>query len=120
VSPYVFVLAALAAYRLTRFVVDDSLLQGPRRWVFRRFPPDQVWVAGFQAEHGRERPHKLGQLLDCTYCTGFWMAGLVLLVVWALGYLNADPVESFMFVALWWALAGAQALLNAIDHRLNR
>jgi hypothetical protein len=123
VSPYVFVLAALAAYRLARFVVHDSLLEDARRWVFRRFPPDQVWVQGFQAEHQRTRPHKLGQLLDCTYCLGFWISGLVLVAAYALGHVPAvtDNDSGYAtFVALWWALAGAQALLNAIDHRLTR
>lgn len=113
-DPWPFAVAVLAAYRLTRFLVHDTLLLDARRWLFRRYPPDEQWAAAF----GHQRAHKLGQLVDCHYCTGFWMSGLVLA-----GAIAAGAVEThrpLVVVALWWALAGAQALANTIDARLGR
>lgn len=111
-APFTFVLVALAAYRLTRFVVADSLLAPQRRWLFERFPPSQ----GLANVFGKDHPSRLGQLIDCPYCIGFWISGLCLWVADALGYVHVGVAT---FLALWWAVAGAQAMLNAADRRLS-
>jgi len=120
VDPWPFVIAALASYRLTRFVVTDSLPDPVRRRIFRRFPPDEMWAKAFpRVRKGQPvvRVSKVGQLLDCPFCTGWWMAGLSLAVAYALGYTSTRPAT---LLGLWWALAGAQGLLNALDGRLSR
>lgn len=105
----VVVLVALAAARVTRFVVLDDLLEPWWRTRFlERFP---------QTRPGEEPKwrNKLGDLVSCGYCTGFhvsWaMVGVAHLVRLASWPLKWDLV-------LVWAVAGVQMLLNAIDARL--
>lgn len=100
VKPYVFAVAVLAAYRITRFVIADSLLGSIRARWFIRWPP-----TGSQS-------HPLGQLLDCSYCTGFWVSAAVFAVAYWGGRVG------FLLLAVW-AVAGGQALLSAADRRIN-
>jgi hypothetical protein len=111
----VFLLLSLAAYRVTRFFVDDSLAGGNPRsgsefglWLDRwgRTPDgdDRVWWRG-----------RLTDLWGCTYCLGAhvsWILTCLWLWVWP-WQLGRDGWLTAV------ALAGAQALLNAADHRLN-
>jgi hypothetical protein len=79
---------ALAAHRVTRLLVEDTILDRPRSWVAFHSHP------------------KVDELLSCPWCTGFWVslawAGAFLL--WPLGTLAA---------ALPWALSSAVGLLAA-------
>lgn len=128
----VFVLVVLAAYRATRFVVDDSLIEGARHRWFLRFPPDEYYrrwsregtTAGPESvvtttwvlHADPVRPvHKLGQLMDCAYCTGWWASGVVLACFAAFGLVD----WRWRSVAFWPAVAGGQGLLNALDTKLN-
>lgn len=102
------VLAALgfASYRVTQLVVWDSILDGWRQrlelWHARRF-------------ESKARTF-VRDLLKCTYCTGFhvsWLTVLVYLLAtgkWATGFggFLLFGVQSF-------AVAGIQALLNRWD-----
>ncbi len=93
-------LCGLAAYRLTRLAVLDSLTEGLRdRW-WRRFGQDT----------------KPGELAGCSYCAGWWVSGLVLLTAAGLGF----APWRWRTVALWPVVAGGQALLSALDERLDR
>lgn len=91
---------ALASYRVTRLVVTDDIVQPARKLWFRRFPLDT----------------KPGTLFSCTYCAGFWVSGLMLLVAHLTGFARW-PVRYDL--VLWWTVSGAQALLNALDARLD-
>jgi hypothetical protein len=115
VDPWLFVLLALIAYRVTRFLVDDSAIGGNyasgsevgeliHRWARDRDGNDRVWWRG-----------RLADLAGCTYCLGFWVSlTVVCLRLWAWPWqLGADGWTTAI------ALAGAQALLNAIDHKVN-
>jgi hypothetical protein len=103
VTPALVLIAmTFAAYRLTRFLVEDSLLDRPREAILTKYPPNT---------------HKLGTLLSCVFCAGWWISGamlglahLVCLANWSLKY---DLV-------LWWAVAGGQALLSSLDGKLNQ
>jgi hypothetical protein len=54
---------ALATYRITRLLVTDGICDRPREAVLARL---------------REREHtKLVELVECPWCTGFWVAGAV-------------------------------------------
>lgn len=92
------VLDALATYRLTKLVTDDSLLDGPRdavvRWSFIRSwrgplddplqrtlrwegqPVDTTPEPGEWADYARADPTapKLATLLTCRWCAGMWVA----------------------------------------------
>lgn len=95
-----FLLVALAAYRITRLVTTDTILDRQRDWVAVRF-----------GQLG-----KLHTLVTCPFCAGFWVSCAVL------GFaLGADlvrlPWEWAIIVA--WSIAGAQALCSSIDAKLN-
>lgn len=75
------VVVALAAYRLTRVVVEDTISASFRAWLWRHaYEP-----AGFDTRLEREvsyRRHgrvgwvweKAFQLATCPHCTGFWLS----------------------------------------------
>lgn len=112
IGPPAFVLLALACYRIVAFFVADSLIgfneasgsmtgMTLRNWARDTDGNDKVWWRG-----------RLYDLLSCTFCLGAhvcWIATCLWLWVWPWqlgreGWLTAI------------ALAGAQALLNALDH----
>lgn len=99
-TPLVFVLAAFAAARITRFVTEDELAEPIRGAWWRRFPAGS----------------KTGDLIACPYCIGWWISGAVLAVAMGVGFVELR----WRSVLYWPAIAGAQALLNAIDMRLAR
>jgi len=68
-----FAVDALAAYRLTRLVVDDSILDGPRGRMLGRLdePTGPAWAL------------KLGEGLRCYWCVGMWAAAAVTAARWA-------------------------------------
>lgn len=117
-TPYEFFIVAGAAYRLTRFVVFDSLagfnLESGSA-MSRRL---DVWA---WTADGKERPgfggwlrDKVGNLLVCPYCVGFHVSWLLLCFwvrVWPWDLGTLGWVTAF-------AVAGAQSMLNVIDRRL--
>ena len=132
-----FALCALAAYRATRLIVSDTILDRPRERLFDRFPPDgdraklrvdwARWgsrpaggafmlprtpdVERFPPD-GYRPVSKVGQLLECQFCAGVWLSALTVGAVWC--------VLSLPLPALWFVgVMGAQALLSATDARLS-
>lgn len=88
------VVYALAAYRLTRFLVEDHLFEGVREWVWKRWNPGT----------------KLGYLFTCYWCMGFWMSSLIVV-----GYIL---IPSVMFiVALVLALSASAGIISKIVDR---
>lgn len=53
------VILSLAVYRVTRLIVQDSILEPVRDRIFRRFNPQRS---------------SLGYLLTCTWCMSLWVA----------------------------------------------
>lgn len=112
------VVLGLAGYRLTRLLVLDTILDGPRGWVLHQLacPPEGTTRATSPTVLGptnRRRPRgralraKLAELLQCTYCVGVWvMLGLAAWWHWA------PQARWAVFVA---AAMGLQALLNGWD-----
>lgn len=114
VEPLAFLILCLAAYRATRFVVWDSLIgahpdtgtpfaKALDTWAWKPDGSDRSWVRG-----------KVGGLLSCPFCAGFWISLLIAclwlrLWPWELG------VEGWL-VAL--AVAGGQSLLNVADRKM--
>src|SRR4051794_15930110 len=49
----------------------------PRKWFYRRFPPDPATA---QLVHA-QGVHKLGMMIACPWCSGFYISGLVVLAV---------------------------------------
>lgn len=83
-----FVVVALAAYRLTRLVRNDLLFASWRHRWYRRFPPNAHYQAmvnqpgrGWVQSPNPIRPiHPLGQLIDCAWCCGFWITAALVAV----------------------------------------
>ena len=98
-----FVLALLAVYRLAQLVALDD---GPGAVFHRLRSFFGERAAG--AEMGSFR-WSLAELVNCPYCLGVWFSAMI-----AFALYPANPVDYVLYVL---ALAGAQALLQAIGDR---
>lgn len=95
-TPFALVLIALASARLTRLVTTDTILDPPRDWLLLRLPTRS----------------KIATLIECNYCTGFWVT-LATVLIW----------HGWGTVGRWvvwvWAAAAVQMIVNAIDSALD-
>lgn len=104
---WLFVLLALASYRVTRLVTTDKITEP----IFDRlrFGLERRWYA----KHGPEGSDthfnsKLAFLLSCPWCLGFWVSGagtLLVSLVYGLDY----PVLT------WLAVSTVVGLLGQLD-----
>lgn len=79
----IFVLNALLVYRVTRFVIEDTLIDGIRNKVLG-------WIVGSQVEMGPDGMpklripslwrRKLRELLTCPYCLSAYVAAAATIV----------------------------------------
>lgn len=108
----------LAAYRVTRLITDDTLLNRPREWFFRRYPPDADYASlqrktlsesgasYWQRESSPVRKVSMwGELMWCAYCIGFWISGAVVALV--------NVFVSVRVPVLWWWATSAAVGLTA-------
>lgn len=84
-------LTALAAHRLTRLVVEDTILDGPRMWLVNRAPDG-----------------KIATLITCPWCAGFWLSGVVVLLV-------AATTNLPLPLLVWPAVATVVGLLSLLE-----
>lgn len=83
-------LVGLAAFRMSRLVALDTIIDQQRHAFFRRFPPDEdysryVRTVGKDGEKGEwqvaatpRRPlSKVGQLVICPWCTSVWFCAAI-------------------------------------------
>jgi Protein of unknown function (DUF1360) len=54
------VLLTLATYRLSRIIIEDTIMERFRHFVWRHFPYDKT----------------IGYLITCYWCMGFWISSL--------------------------------------------
>ena len=94
VDGWTFFLLALASFRITRLIVFDRITEFIRRPFF-----DEIVEKN---EMGQEE-----ELLDCYWCTGFWVSLLLFLLYWFFPQV-AEPV------ILVFALAGAAAIIETV------
>lgn len=95
-----FILLSFAAFRGARLVVEDSLFDRQRTWLYERY----------------ER-RKWAELLVCPYCVGVWLAAF-LLYAWFHPYIADVAIGRWLVWLL--AVSGVQALASSIDARLGR
>lgn len=86
------VFLVLAAYRLTRLIVIDTIFDGPRDKIYDWLSPKGV--VG----------DKLSYLISCTWCAGVWIS---LGVYWLY-------TREFDFIGIA-AVAGGQGMLHALE-----
>lgn len=85
-----FLILSLAAFRLTHLVTTDAIADGFRSKVWSKYPPST----------------KIGYLITCNWCTGFWVSLFV-----AVGYLTL-PLATLV-VSLVLAISAAIGLISA-------
>jgi hypothetical protein len=88
------ILLSLAAFRLTRLVTTDTVTDGIRNQIWKKFPPST----------------KLGYLITCNWCTGFWVSLL-------LGCLWLVIPEALTVVSLVLAVSALVGLISAWSER---
>ena len=64
----VFAILSLAAYRITHFIVADTLFEPVRDKIWKKFPPNT----------------KIGYLFTCYWCMGFWISLFVVVLAYLL------------------------------------
>lgn len=95
--PFALLVVTLAAYRATRLVTTDTLFGSWRARWFLRYPPT-----------GRDA-HPLGQLIDCPWCIGWWIAGVAVTVAAVVHVLPWRP-STWLFA---WPAASAGVGITA-------
>lgn len=111
-TAFQYALVVLAAYRITRFLVKDSLIGfGPDsgsktsvrldRWAYNEDGGDRSFLRG-----------KVGDLLTCVWCLGFWVSAIVYVAaVVSLGEWDSIPLV-WHGIAIF-AVAGGQGFLSS-------
>ncbi|GGZ73244.1 DUF1360 domain-containing protein [Streptomyces echinoruber] len=108
ISLPVLALLGFAAYRATQLGVHDSILDGTRRRL-------GAWHADKIDSKARGF---IVQLVSCIYCFGFWLSGVTLLA-YLLATDSWGDASWLVHGIEWFAVAGAQALLNRFDDTLD-
>lgn len=95
-----------AGYRLTRFLVIDTLISGIRN-KFHSFVVNQA------QKNGKLKKvwEKLYDLTSCTWCTGFWVS---FALYWAWFWKSPADWNQYDIIAVF-AIAGVQGILHAIE-----
>lgn len=116
---------ALAAFRLSRLLIEDTITQPLRSWIFSRWPAQDVeYEAGDRVRGGTfqmagklyaSNPtwtgDRLAMLLGCYACTGFWVS-LILTVIWWLWVNVIWFLFPFALSTVVWFLALVQEHLE--------
>jgi hypothetical protein len=89
-----FAILALAAYRVTRFIVIDHLFEPIREKIWSKWPPST----------------KFGYLLTCYWCTGFWVSLIFVILAFLL------PDLTFV-VSLVLSISALIGLISVFEER---
>lgn len=97
------IVLSFAAYRVTRIIVLDAILD-PIRDPFHR------WLLDPQEKRkrGRTLTHEIYTLTSCTFCTGWWISFLAYHLYAYQAFWNWTRFDWISFLAV----AGLQALLH--------
>lgn len=93
VDPFTFILLSLATYRLTRLFLLDEITEPLRDAIWKKFPPHT----------------KLGYLLTCFWCFGFWASILVVVL-----YLLVPPIAYVVSLVL-----SISAVVGIVSSRMD-
>ena len=94
ITAVTFVVLALGAYRMTHLITTDAIADGFRNWIWSKYSPMT----------------KIGYLITCNWCTGFWVS--LLFVIGA----SILPQLTFV-VSLILAISAVIGLLSALIER---
>ncbi|RAK15351.1 uncharacterized protein DUF1360 [Anoxybacillus vitaminiphilus] len=108
-----FLILFLASFRLTRFIVYDtitSFIRKPFHEMIEEQLPDGT-IQTFIKVKGTGWKYWIGELLSCYWCTGIWSSAVLYI-----GYLVLSSVFTPIIVIL--AIAGCAALVEVIVEKL--
>jgi|APGre2960657373_1045057.scaffolds.fasta_scaffold16748_4 hypothetical protein len=91
-----FIILALAVYRASRLIIEDTVLDSFRNWVWSRFTPDRGGI---------------GYLLTCYWCVSFWISSLVIV-----SYIIV-PIPTIAVCAVFALSAGAGIITAWLDKK---
>jgi hypothetical protein len=123
-GPLLVLWLGLASYRLTRIVTLDTITEPWREQIFNRWPPDDDrarwrWVPELRALVKRDpkapapRVHWIGQLVECPWCCGFYISGVVVAVT---GWFVSVPAP----LIVWPAVSTLVGLTGEVDVAFTR
>lgn len=102
VTPFWFLLTALAVWRLVVFVRQDGLIEGSRNKLIIFFGQKQkLWA------------DKANYLLGCQWCLGIWFGLLA-----AIGWQIKESFDVLEFLVVWFALAATSSIVDLITDNL--
>lgn len=100
-------ITSLVAYRVTRFLLRDSLIDGPRKWLYEKLlRPYRTNLAA----PGQRWRDKVYELLDCPYCTSVWVAAATVAAVDAHGVSVPMPLFAWLATA-----SGAMVVWRVVE-----
>jgi hypothetical protein len=134
---FTFLVAALAVYRISTLIVQDSITAELREWWWKRFPvSDFVYtnstIIEVKQPNGTIVPYakawpfkrevvedddwgwvptnvyKLGELIECIFCVSIWVAAATAAVL--VGYTELPAV--FEYLLYLFGTAGAVEIIN--------
>jgi hypothetical protein len=94
IEPLTFVIYSLAAFRITRALVEDVVFERLRNAIWKRFPPRTM----------------LGYLFTCYWCLGIYVATFL-----TAGYILVPSV--MFYVALIFALSAMTGIIQKLLDR---
>jgi hypothetical protein len=100
------IVLAIASYRITRFLVIDTLISGVRN----KFH-------GFLINHAQKQGtfhmlwEKLYDLTSCTWCFGFWVS---VILYWLYTWVSPNYWNQLDVINVF-AIAGIQGFLHALE-----
>ena len=112
IDPFSFIILCLAAYRVTRFLVKDSLIgmgDDSGSWLSVKVDKFAYDAQGLDRSSIRGR---IGDLLTCSFCLGFWVSS-GLLAAWTWSWPWGQGQQFQIWVATAFAIAGVQAYISS-------
>lgn len=110
------IVIGLAAFRVSRLLALDTILETPRHAFFRRFPPDDHYARMYRlgdtwqiTQRVSRKLSWFGRLLACPWCSSVWFTAAI---VAGLCYYQSVPAPFLVFGGAC-SVAGICATLTA-------
>lgn len=84
----------LAVYRVSRFIIEDTLPEPIRNAIWKKFPPHTT----------------LGYFITCYWCTSFWVASIIIIC--------SILIPSVVFIIC--AILALSAIAGIVSHIVDR